>query len=444
MATTVTTHAPPGGSSRQTMIGGTTSKNMTTTLLPLVGWCALLPLALLALLRSPLEAGLVAALVGGLASAAGVWSRTLRPLLPLTAAASAVSWGVTVGLAAWLATGSWLVVAFPLAVVAALIPLRLLGAPRFVSNPLARTQQPWLLMVHTARLGGDLMTTAVLATASASMALALCGYPWAATAGSVFVVAMLTFGWVSLRRATRRAGQGSPQRVAAVVVDGKPPEDGELTGTWPAESPEYRDVEGTLVRYQPYVEEAARQGATVIALPEVSFYAGNEAAAERWCAGVQSWARALDVAIVAPFFDAEVPRNTLAVIDKSGVVAYHDKQHPARGVEPPRHTKMEVGPHRLASGAELSTAICVDLDWSDTARSARRAGALLAVPANDWFGGFEVLHHRSAVWAAVIAGVPVLRSAGQGISSIYDGAGRVLMQQSSADGPVVLVADVRG
>ncbi len=445
MATAVTTQAS-GGSGHQTMIGGTksTTKNlMTTTLLPLAGWCVLLPLALLALVRTPLEAGLAAALVGGLASAAGVWSRTLRQLVPLTAAASALSWGMCVGLAAWLAAGPWLVVAFPVAVVAALLPLRLLSAPRFVSNPLARTQQPWLVVVHTARLGGDLMTTALLATASTSVALALRGYLWAAAAGAGFVVAVLTFGWASLRRATRRAGQGGPRRVAAVVVDGKPPEHGELTGTWPAESPEYRDVEGTLARYQPYVEEAARQGATVIVLPEASFYAENASSEERWCAGVEGWARALDVAIVAPYFDAATPKNTLAVIDKSGVVAYHDKQHPARGAEPPRLTKMEVGPHRLASGATLSTAICVDLDWSDTARSARRAGALLAAPANDWFGGFEVLHHRSAVWAAVIGGVPVVRSTGHGISSIYDGAGRVLKQQSSAGGPVVLVADVR-
>ena len=63
-------------------------------------------------------------------------------------------------------------VAFPLAMVAAVLPLRLFGAPRWVYNPLARTQQPWLVVVHTARLGGDLMTTAVLATASTSVALA--------------------------------------------------------------------------------------------------------------------------------------------------------------------------------------------------------------------------------------------------------------------------------
>ena len=151
-----------------------------------------------------------------------------------------------------------------------------------------------------------------------------------------------------------------------MVVDGKPPEHGELTGTWPAQSPEYRDVEGTLARYQPYVEEAARQGASVIVLPEASVYAEDNGASERWCAGVEGWARALDVAIVAPFFDAATPKNTLAVIDKSGVVAYHCKQHPAPGAEPPRAAKMEVGPHQLANGATLSTAICVDLDYSDT------------------------------------------------------------------------------
>jgi predicted amidohydrolase len=413
------------------------------TLLPLIGWCAVFPLALLALLRTPLEAGLAAALVGGLASAAGVWSRTLRHLVPLTAATSAVSWGVSVALAAWLAPGPWLVAALPLAVVAAVLPLRLLGAPRFANNPLARTQQPWLVVVHTARRGGDLMTTAVLATASTSAALALCDYLWAAAAGAGFVVAVLTFGWASLRRATSRIGRSSPRRVAAVVVDGMPPEHGELIGTWPAESPEYRDVEGTLTRYRPHVEEAARQGAEVIVLPEASFVAENGASV-RWCAGVQDWARTLNVAIVAPYFDMATPVNTLAVIDKSGVLAHHDKQHPARGAEPPRRAKMEVGPHRLADGTTLSTAICVDLDYSDTARSARRADALLAAPSNDWPGGFEVLHHKAAIWAAVMGGVPIVRATGQGISSIYDGAGRVLKQQSSAGGPVVLVADVRG
>lgn len=425
-----------------TDVAVSTSKHTMAELVPLLGWCALVPVALLALYRSPLETGVAAALVGGLASASGVWSRTLRALLTLTAVTSAVSWGVCAALAAWLADGPWLVVALPVAMVVALLPLRFLTAPRFVNNPLARTQEAWLAVVHTARLGGDLMTTAVLATASTSVALAVHGELWAASAGVAFVVAVLLFGWGSLKRATARAQQGSPQRVAAVVVDGRPPEHGERTGLWPTQSPEYRDVPGTLARYRPHVEDAARQGATVIVLPEACVYAENGARAA-WCAGVEAWARQYDVAIVAPFVDAVTPKNTLAVIDQRGVIGHFDKQHPARGAEPPCPGKMEVGPHRLASGAALSTAICVDLDYGDIARSARRAGAVLAVPANDWPGGFERLHHRSAVWAAVMGGVPIVRSTGQGISSIYDSAGRVVKQQCSAEGPVVLVGEVR-
>ena len=207
-----------------------------------MGRFVLLPVALLALLRSPLTASAWWEDSGALAA---VWSRTLRRLVPSTAATSAVSWGVSAALAAWLAEGPWLVVAFPLAMVAAVLPLRLFAAPRWVYNPLARTQQPWLVVVHTARLGGDLMTTAVLATASTSVALALCGYLGRRRPGP----ASWWRCWRSAGEPEARhapAGQGSPHRVAAVVVDGKPPEHGELTGTWPVESPEYRDVEGTL------------------------------------------------------------------------------------------------------------------------------------------------------------------------------------------------------
>ena len=53
------------------------------------------------------------------------------------------------------------------------------------------------------------------------------------------------------------------------------------------------------------------------------------------------------------------------------------------------------------------------------------------------------MHHRSAVWSAVMAGVPVVRSNGHGISAVYDAAGRVVATANSLDGPVVLVADVR-
>jgi predicted amidohydrolase len=408
---------------------------------PLFGWFVLVPVVLLMMFRPPLEAALAAAVVGALASASTVLSRQLRALIPLSAVPSAIGWGASTWIVARLVPQPWFVVAFPFAMVVATLPLRLLGAPRFVNNPLVRTQESWLLVVHTARFGGDLTTTALLATGSVSIALSIGGHLLPAALGVVAVLAVLTLGWASLRRATRRAEQGRRLRVAAVVVDGQPPEGGVVSGLWPVQAPEYRSIAGTLARYRPHVERAVRTGAKVVVLPEVSVYV-DEHTRTQWHDGVQAWAREFDATIVAPFFDSSTPKNTLVVVDPSGQVGSYDKQHPARGLEPPCTRKMEVGPHTRPGGATLSTAICVDLDYMDTANSARKAGTVLAAPSNDWFGGFEVLHHRSAVWSAVIGGVPIVRATGHGISSIYDVAGRVLLQQTSAAGPVVLVHDV--
>lgn len=347
-------------------------------LMPVLGWIVLTPVVLLALLRSPAEAAAAAAVTGALASASTCWSRTLRHLIPLSAVPSALSWGACTWLVAWLVPSPWFVVAFPAAMVVATLPLRLIGAPQFVNNPLVRTQ---------------------------------------------------------------RMARARPLRVAAVVVDGRPPANGELTGLWPGQSPEYRDVAGTLARYRPHVETAAHEGASLIVLPEASAWLlGDDRAHFR--EAVEEWARGLDVTIVAPYFDATTPKNMLLVIDRTGVVGSYEKQHPARGIEPPCTNKMGVGPFVSRGGLTVSTAICVDLDYADTARSARTAGAVLAAPSNDWHGSFAQIHHRSAVWAAVVGGVPVVRATGHGISAIYDSAGRIVGQQTSADGPVVLVGNV--
>ncbi len=409
--------------------------------LPVLGWLVLTPVALLALLRSPAEAAVAAAVTGALASASTCWSRTLRHLIPLSAVPSALSWGACAWLVAWLVPSPWFVVAFPAAMVVATLPLRLIGAPQFVSNPLVRTQERWLFVVHTARFGGDLTTTGLLATAGASLALGIRGDLLPAAVGGAIVALMLTLGWASYRRAVQRMARGRRLRVAAVVVDGRPPANGELTGLWPGESSEYRDVAGTLARYRSHVETAAHEGASLIVLPEASAWLlGDDRAHFRQ--QIEAWASGLEVTIVAPYFDATTPKNMLLVIDRTGVVGSYEKQHPARGIEPPCTNKMEVGPFVSQSGLAVSTAICVDLDYADTARSARTAGAVLAAPSNDWHGSFALIHHRSAVWAAVVGGVPIVRATGHGISAIYDSAGRVVGQQTSADGPVVLVRNV--
>jgi predicted amidohydrolase len=304
------------------------------------------------------------------------------------------------------------------------------------------------VVVHTARLAniGDLVTSVLLALSSAALCLAVTpGAPVLPLLAAVAACGgLLGFGWRSLRAAQRPAASTTKVRVAAVVADGPPPPDGEPNGMWPTVSPDYRDVPGTIARYQPLIERAASEGARILILPEVSVYLEQDTR-RRWLEAVQAWARTHDVVIVAPYFNADLPRNELVVVDRRGVVADYEKQYPARNIEPARRQRLQVGPHHVLAGEAgyaLSTAICVDLDYGATARSARRAGALLCVPSNDWFDGFHVAHHRTAVWGAVMAGVPVVRATGHGISAIFDRAGRVLAQQSSEHGPVVLVADV--
>jgi apolipoprotein N-acyltransferase len=81
------------------------------------------------------------------------------------------------------------------------------------------------------------------------------------------------------------------------------------------------------------------------------------------------------------------------------------------------------------------------MDFSDFVRPAARGGVVLVIPAND-FPGIEDVHARSALWAAVMAGVPVVRPTGHGNSVVIDAAGRTIATATSLHGPAVLVADV--
>jgi predicted amidohydrolase len=444
---------------------------------PVLGWVALTPLAISAIASPPAAAALAGALGLGLACAAAVRDRMLRALAPLAFAGGAAGGALVCGATAWMLARvgpAWAPVVFPALAVLAPLPLRVLGAPRWVSNPLACTQERWLPVVHLARFAGDLSVTAVMALAASAVALALLSLPWpmptlsvvravagpiapmaaasegaavaAAAGGAVVAAAAICLGALAHRAAARRARGGATLRVAAVVADGPGPARGEaLDGLWPVRSADYRDVEATVERYRPHVERAARQGARVVVLPEAAVVV-DAASCARWLRAADAWARSLRIAVVAPYFDRDRPRNELAVLDGNGPASIYEKQHPGRGMEPQRVLRTPVAPRVVrAGGAEiaLGTAICVDLDYDDLVTSVRTMADVLAAPSNDWFGGFELMHHRTAVWAAVLGGKPLVRAAGHGVSAIYDGAGHVLASASSEHGPVVLIADVR-
>jgi predicted amidohydrolase len=424
---------------------------------PLLAWLSLTPVGYALFGLAPVPAALAGSLAGAVLVSASLGTPTLLPVMILGGVGAAVSWGaLAAALAALWPDGEvWPALALvPLFGVGALCPLRWMGAPRWLTNPLARTQEGWLGIVHIARLGSDLWVTfaaALGSTVCLALGVAVQSSPSqgavveeAILVGALALLiasALLGYGVFSYLGAVRRVESSRRVRVAAVVCDGSPPGDPD-NGFWPLESSEYADVRATQARYATHIERAARAGATILVLPEVAVRVDRRTRAE-WIDGVSQWSIQYRVAIVAPFYDDARPSNELVVIGPGGnVAAMYEKQHPAP-IEAKRHERMPPARAVVASLADLvvSSVICVDLDYGDLVGPVENAGGILAVPANDW-RKFERLHHRTAVWAAVMSGVSLVRSTGHGISSAYDAAGRVIAEKSSADGPVVLVVDL--
>jgi|GEM_PF-5335267 len=417
-----------------------------------LAWLALIPLDHVVLSMTPVYVIVAAALAGMFSTTPVVVDRTQQGLIRLVAMSSALAWSAAFGCSAWLYqrfptpwTGALIL---PLAAVGAVLPLRIAGAPRWVYNPIARTQEPCLPVVHIAQLGGDLLVTAVLAAVSGGLAVLLTAEsPHAALAAAAAIsvsVSALAYGAARFHAAKRAADNAVRVRMAAIAVNVPPPDAGPFTGLWAVQSPRARDVSFALSRYELPVKQAAADGAELVVLPECAVCVDAQTRAT-WLDTLAAWAKRDQVAIVAPYNDDSVPSNALAIFDAQGnLVAEYQKQHPALGIEPKPTLRTPLGPHYVQTRNRtlpLSAVICVDLDYADVIDVAKRAGGVLNVPANDW-PIFERMHHRTAVWAAAMSGVPILRATGHGISSVYDGAGRVLASQSSLTGPVTLVVDI--
>lgn len=417
---------------------------------PLLAWVTLAPLGVATYRLSPVLAALAGALAGATLVASTFVSRTMRPILPIAGASSAVSWGLSSALVATLwpdGEPAWGGLLIPALSVSAVYPLYLVGAPRWAANPLARSQEKWLPVVHISRVGSDLFVTTTLGTSAAVVTLLVVEIPprastlLAAALAAAVLSGALTYGFTSYRMAQRRVTSSRRLRVAAVSCDGPPPSV-PLDGLWPLCSPDYADVDGTLNRYEPHVTTAATAGARVVVLPEVAVRV-TERSRQSWIDGVCRWAQTLELVIVAPFYDESRRCNELVIAGPQGeILARYEKQHPAP-VEAKRRERMPPGMVELDEPGHpaLSTVICVDLDYNDLIRPVAGTRGILAAPSNDW-PVFEAMHHRTAVWAAVMSGVSLIRATGHGTSAAYDPSGHVLRQQSSLNGPVVLVADL--
>ncbi len=403
-----------------------------------LAWVALVPLTF-ALYQAPSwewAAGVGAAI--GLLLQGGSLFVGLPAGLPVFACTlSAATWAVVcaAGKLIWSSRGAPLgLLLLPAASVLATVPLRVLGAPRWFNNPLASTQERSLFVLHAAGRAGDLMVSAMLALSGSSLCMLF--LPEASLAGAVglsLVAAWLAFGHFRERAARMRIDSAGRVRVAAVAADARGLAD---------EADLSRNVTAAVRRYDPQFELARRAGARLVVMPEVAVIVGP-VTRDSWFEALTRWARAGRQLVVAGFYDELTRQNMLVVVHPSGeIFGEYEKQHPGPH-EPKRHERTPPlsCPPCAPDLPAISAVICADLDYADLLRPVSRVGGLLVVPANDW-PGLEMLHHRTAVWSAVAARVPIVRATGHGISAIYDASGRVLAQACSLDGPVMVVADV--
>ncbi|HZD67502.1 MAG TPA: nitrilase-related carbon-nitrogen hydrolase [Actinomycetes bacterium] len=136
--------------------------------------------------------------------------------------------------------------------------------------------------------------------------------------------------------------------------------------------------------------------------------------------------------------------NQAAVIAPGGrLVASYAKQHPVTflGEVPAAGSS---SPVVLVDTTPISPIICYDLDFTDSARQAARAGArLLATPSADVPGTASLRHYTLAVFRAVENRAAIVKADVAYDSTIIDPYGRILAKAVSRDPvPATLVADV--
>jgi apolipoprotein N-acyltransferase len=116
------------------------------------------------------------------------------------------------------------------------------------------------------------------------------------------------------------------------------------------------------------------------------------------------------------------------LIDPSGrILASYLKSHAVPGWEA---GIMRLGDGRLpviqTGEGRIATAICFDADFPEFVRQAAQGSAdLLILPANDWKEVKDV-HVQMAAFRAIENGMPLVRAASSGLSSVFDPWGRVL------------------
>ena len=193
-------------------------------------------------------------------------------------------------------------------------------------------------------------------------------------------------------------------------------------------------LEASLEEHLALADRALAEGARLVVFAEAN---ASVTTAERpgWIARAGGVARErggwIGLGLVT-FDPGEVltSRNELVVVGPDGELAFDFLK-----ITRPPGARHEVGewplPTRPLGEADVSAAICFDLDFPHLLRPVGRSGAdLLIAPSNDWEEA-AATHARMARLRAIEQGCAVLRPTKDGVSFACDRAGRVLASQDT-------------
>lgn len=299
-------------------------------------------------------------------------------------------------------------------------------SPHGSGGSIAYSQMDALPVIQVASLGGtaaiafllglfaNLMTYAIARGISAVRSLIAPG-----------LILMLAFGF-GMWRVTDVPEPSGP-KVALISTN-------QFTGV----PDEWRTVWAT---YVPAIEVAAvENSAELVLLPEKIFRIEDDELTE-FLSEATALARLHDIDVVVGIdVRDEVAYNRAYFISAGGEVASYDKRHMIPGGEShftPGRNDVVIS----TGGIDAALAICKDLDFPVTIKSLASGVTALLVPAWD-FHDDAWFHSRLAILRGVENGIPVVRSARDGLLTISDAQGRVTVEVLSDNSMSVASANI--
>jgi apolipoprotein N-acyltransferase len=294
---------------------------------------------------------------------------------------------------------------------------------------LAYTQLDFLPVVQIASVTGLFGVSFVVCLAAAGLAIGLHARSrplLLATACMVLVVV----GYGALRLA-RGAHDDASIHVGQAAIAQTDEGVAQVIGGDPSRLAAILDAYGTEVR------ALATEGASVVVLPEeIAGVRPEDAAHAREQLGAIATASHVTLVAGVRLIDQPKGKNVALIFSPSGELrGTYVKEHLVVGLEMP---------HLLPGGdllvldapAPMGVEICKDMDFPPlTRRYAGTAAGLLLVPAWD----FDVdgwMHARMAIMRSIEQGLPLVRSAQNGVLTVSDAFGRVLRETTTGDATV--------